>query len=394
MHLRQYSSDWWKRILPFAIVILPAFFLLTPGCSDDPSELGKGLISPNDALALDMVSVSGVADTSFLSRVSTPDNDLVGIYQDLEARAVMQFSGFTSISSSSIVDSAVLVMSIPYRFLDTVGTLSFTVHEMLNAWSQSTFTWDTSNIPSEYSSTPDTTVLTNIVSGDTALSFHIDHLVQKWVQNATTTPDGIILLPSQISSTLIVGSITNSTVDTRPRLRIYYRTSVSDTTTDSLILATTQRAFVAHAPQPNTAGDMFSQAGISYRCRVQFDSLHIPTRASIARAIVQFSLDAANSETNVFTRDSLVVQLLRRSYYPFDSLAYATICAPTIVNGQKIYQGNITQIVQEWITREPNYGLVIRAYGESTILDRFALYNSSAAAGLKPRLIITYTVYK
>jgi len=390
----QHNVRVFRTFIHFLCTLLPASFILISGCSDDPSELGKGLISPNDGLALDTVSVTAVADTTFLAHISTADNDLVGIYQDQEVRAVMQFVGFTSISSTSLVDSAVVILPTTYKFRDTNGTLSFEVHEMLSSWSQSTFTWDSSNISGKYSSSPDTTVLMNISSSDTAIRFHIDHLVQKWIQAATASPYGIILVPNGISTTLVVGSITSTTVDTRPRLRVYYRTSLSDTTEDSLTFGTTQRTYVAYSPQPIVPGDMFSQAGICYRCRVQFDSLHIPPHASIARAVVQLSLDASASETNAFTRDSLVVELLRRNSYPFDSLAFATVCTPTTSNGQTVFQGNITETVQEWITREPNYGLVVRTYGESTILDRFALFGSSASAGLKPRLTITYTVYK
>ena len=53
---------------------------------------------------------------------------------------------------------------------------------------------------------------------------------------------------------------------------------------------------------------------------------------------------------------------------------------------------NGDQIVQQWITREPNYGLVLRAYGEFLGFDRFAIQGSAAA--VRPKLIITYTVFK
>jgi hypothetical protein len=139
---------------------------------------------------------------------------------------------------------------------------------------------------------------------------------------------------------------------------------------------------------------MFAQAGVSYRARVLFDSLTIPTNASITQAIIEFPVDGSLSLTNVHTRDSLIVHLLRKNTFPFDSLALGTLCVPALNGSQKIYRATITPLVQQWVTREPNYGLVIRAFGEFFNLDRFALYGSSGPAGLQPKLIITYTVFK
>lgn len=366
---------------------------MTFGCSDDPGDIGKGLISPNDLLNIDSLTVYAAADTTFLNRVFGTGTTLIGKYQETEARAAIQFVGFTSISSTAIIDSAVLTLITNYQFKDANGTIGFTVHEMTKSWSQDSLTWDSTLSTSLYDPNPVAAFLKNLTSSDTAINIHVDSLVRKYVLAGTNAPNGIILLPNLISSTIVAGSKNITGVETRPKLKIYYRNTAPDTTL-TLTLLSSQRTFVANAPHPFSPGTMFTQAGVAYRARIQFDSLAIPKKASITEAIIEFSIDGPQSITNQHTRDSLIVHLLRKNTYPFDSLALGTLCIPALNGAQKVYRATITPLVQQWVTREPNYGLVVRAYGEFFNLDRFALFGASAPAGLRPKLIITYTVFK
>ena len=368
------------------------FLLIVTSCSDDPSELGKGLTSPNDGLKIDSAVVFANRDTSFLYEVVGTGNSLVGYSQGVEVRTLMQFTGFTAIPSTVTVDSAIVTFPVDFKFLDSTGTIGFEVHEMLNAWSQSTFKWDSVSVAGEYNATPSSTFLGNVVPSDSTIQFHIDQLVAKWIQAGTDAPDGMMLIPSSISSSLIIGSLSNALIETRPHVVVYYRNGADTDRTSTFY--TTQRTFAANSPQPVMAGRLFAQAGIAFRTRVQFDSLILPPKASINRAILTVSFDGLNSEVNHYTRDSLLISQERKNVYPFDSLAYTTICAPTTIGAQKIYQANVTQLVQAWISREPNYGILLRTFDENSDVERFALYGSLSPQALKPKLVVTFTTFK
>src|SRR5881396_837540 len=117
---------------------------IAAGCSDDPGEIGKGLISANDLLNLDSLTVYAVQDTTFLARVNGPGNTMVGRYADLEARALMAFTGFNSVPATAHVDSAILTIATNYKFKDSAGTVGFEVHEMNFPWGEGSFRWDSS----------------------------------------------------------------------------------------------------------------------------------------------------------------------------------------------------------------------------------------------------------
>ncbi len=380
-----------KHVLTCAV--LSVFFLLIiTSCSDDPSDVGKGTVSSNDGLKVDSAVAYANRDTSFLYEVIGTGNSLVGYDQGIEVRTLMQFTGFTAIPTTVTVDSAVVTFPIDFKFLDSIGTIGFEVHEMLNTWSQSTFKWDSVSVAGEYNTTPSSTFLGNIVPGDSTIQFHIDQLVSKWIQAGTDAPDGMMLIPSSISSSLVVGSLNNLLIETRPHVVVYYRNGADTDQTSTFY--TGQRTFTANSPQPVMAGRLFAQSGIAFRTHVLFDSLRIPSKASINRAILTVSFDGLNSEVNQYTRDSLLVSLERKNVYPFDSLAYTTICTPTTNGTQKIYQANVTQLVQAWTSREPNYGILLRTFDENANVERFALYGSLSPQALRPKLVVTFTTFK
>ncbi|TLY33317.1 MAG: hypothetical protein E6K56_01210 [Ignavibacteria bacterium] len=199
-----------------------------------------------------------------------------------------------------------------------------------------------------------------------------------------------MLIPS-LTTGLVLG-FSNSTIsgDIRPLLTISYRDTAD--TTVALTARASRAIFVANATLPSPPQVTFIQAGVRYSGLLRFDSLAIPPRASVLKAYLEVSVDQPSSFINGFSRDSLIALLSRKNLYPYDSLALPTICSPEIVGTQKSYRGDVTNIVQQWIGREPNNGFVLRAYGDFTTLDRFAVYGPAAAATLRPKLTVSYTV--
>jgi len=135
-----------------------AVFLLISynGCSDSPKILGLGLVAPQDAIIQRKYTTAATSDLSVLKRAMGTTSTLFGAYQDplssqpLEARALLQFVGFTVIPDTAHIDSAVIALPINYKFYNTAGTAVISIHELDTSWSYSSFTWDSSNVSGMY----------------------------------------------------------------------------------------------------------------------------------------------------------------------------------------------------------------------------------------------------
>lgn len=366
-------------------------FILWQGCSEDPNNVGSSLVAPQDTLRLGSIVIPASFDSTFLTRVSGTGSVLTGIAHGIQAWSLVQFTGFSRIPPSSLIDSAVLTIPLNYRFLDSSGILGFFVHQMQRPWSQSTFQWDSLSIAGAYAPSADTSVLFRIAPSDTAIILRIDGLVNKWVKDTLNSPNGIVLIPDSIQTSMIGGERATAGVVTQPLLTVSYRDSVDTVHTYST--RSTQAMFVANGAVGSSSSRFAVQAGIGYRGVLRFDSLAIPRNASITQATLELAVLSDSSFFNGFTRDTITASLLRISSYPYDSLVLSTVCSPGFVGNQKVYLGDLRTMVQLWITsKEPNDGIVLRPLGEYTTFDRFSFAGVQAAAALRPKLTITYTL--
>jgi hypothetical protein len=378
-----------KNILVPCSIIL--FLFLALHCSKDPDATGSGLVSPQDTITIRSSGTFASGDTTFLDRING-GSTLIGYSSGIESRAFLQFSGFSNIPSNAPVDSAVIQIPINYWFRDSGGTMAFSAYALNTGWTASALTW----------SLADSTTLRDSVVGsflgvlqntDTVMRFHIDALARYWVANGVYAPNGLILIPSTISTDVIAGTRPSLYSDTRPSVVVYYRDTTADTTVPWQALSL-QEGFVANSTPVVTPGTMLIQSGVAYRSVLRFDSIAIPPNVSITRATLRMvrDIDPSHSVTNPQTRDSLIAYLSMKNVMPFDSLSLGSICSPSDSAGYHVYTADVRTIVQQWIIRRPNYGFVIRPFSESVTFDRFSLYGTTAPAGLRPTLTITYTV--
>jgi hypothetical protein len=369
----------------FVSAVLLSFLLLPSGCSEDPGEVGRGLLTDQDTLHLETGDIPGTSLSNFLNRINgNSGRALVGLSQDLEARSIMEFTGIPAFGSGVTIDSATIFLKIDYRFKDSTGEFGLTAHNMLHAWTTS-FTWD--SLAGSYDNANAGTFVTTIAGSDTSVSFHIDTaLVRQWSQAGSGS---IMLIPS-LTTRLVLG-FPNTTIagDVRPLLTISYRNTAD--TTITFAPRASRAIFVANASLPSPPQVTFVQAGVRYSGLLRFDSLAIPPNVSVLKAYLEVSVDQSSSFFNNFSRDSLIAFLSRKNVYPYDSLVLGSICSPEIVGTRKFYRGDVTNIVQQWISREANNGFVLRAYGDFTTLDRYGVFGPAAAAGFRPKLTVSYT---
>jgi hypothetical protein len=362
-----------------------AMLIISFGCTDDPSELGAGLVSPTDTVQVQYYATAGTSDSTYLYRINGLSSTLIGIYETIEARSLLQFPSLSSIPDTAIIDSAILQVPLNYAFMDSLGHVAFDIHSLLQKWTLSTFTWDSALVSGFYSSSPEASFEQTLSSGDTAFFIPLGTLIHNWMEDSTDTSRGIIMIPRAGVTTTIAGAI-----DESPVLTISYRNDSGDTT-HTLSLSPSQQTFVANGNLPSSGQHIFLQAGIGYRSFIRFDSLALPRSVSITEAVLEFTLDESLSLFNGKSRDTVSAHFLRVNTYPYDTIALGTVCSPKESGGKKIYQGNIKAIVQQWVIGTPNYGIILRPLGEYTKFDRFAIYGA-ASDSLRPKLSITYTV--
>ncbi|HTK80880.1 MAG TPA: hypothetical protein VL633_01170 [Bacteroidota bacterium] len=354
------------------------------GCSEDPNLVGLGVLPPQDTLHVATATTFATGDTTFLSRVTGGSSTLLfGNYQTLEARSLLAFSQFSAtIPSTAAIDSAVITFKINYRFRDSSGTVGIEAHRFSRAFATTGFNWDSASVSGSYSDTVSGALLQTITSSDTVIRLRIDTTtIRQWISSDIGR---LILLPT---GNFITGftAYNATTLVIGPQLTIFYNDSLNKAFNTAAALC------VANGTIPSAPGRVSLQAGVAYRGVLRFDSLSIPARVSVTQAILEVPVDTAASLTNSYTDDRIIAHLVRKSAFPFDSLALATTCTPAYEGLQKVYRADIKAIVQQWLLKEPNNGLVIRASGELSTFDRLLVYGASAPAGLRPKITVTYT---
>jgi hypothetical protein len=377
------------RGLVVSFLLLIAGLLSIGGCSDDPNDLGLGILPPGDVLQITSTQLEISKDSSAFRRIPGSSNPiLVGRSQSMEAVSIVEFIGIPTFSNATI-DSAIITMQIGYRFLDTSGTLDLDVRRMEKSWSQSAFRWDSLTGAIGVSAG---TSMHSVQPSDTMIRFPIDTaLIRLWSQSGGT---GSILLTPGAGSSIVLGFknyISSTNEEFRPELRISYRQAADTTLTQSI--RASRGTFVADGTIPLFTDALTIQAGIGQIGILAFDISPIPSQSAITKATLELTLDPSRSLRNAFTRDSLIVYMLRKDVAPFDSVALGTLASPIDTAGNRVYRADVSAIVQNWRIREPNRGFLVTPYAEFSSLDRFVMYGRDAQPEFRPKLTITYTTF-
>jgi hypothetical protein len=373
------------------IVYISILLTLLSGCSEDPGILGAGQIATTDMLSVATLNVNSVADTTFVYRYSGTPHMFVGRYSsagtDIEADGLLQFSGLTSIPDTAIIDSAYVTVYLNYSYTDTIGDVRFGIYEMNVGWNQSTFSWDSLN--NSYNPTVKY-IFQQSFTGLNNINLPVDSLIEKWVKNKDDKPNGILLKPGLDGSDIIIGTRINSSADQVAKLTVAFH--VKGDTIKHFSTYAHQSTFVSNGTFPSHDTTISIQGGVGCRGKLQFDLSSLPKRISITKAILQLTGDTTDELSKFHSHDSLLVHLIRKSVYPYDSTALGTLCTPSIKDGQKIYTADIRAMVQIWLVREPNYGILIRPYSESYSFDHFSIFNNKTVSNLRPKLSIIYSI--
>lgn len=370
--------------LPAALAALAALLLLVlAGCSDDPNASGAGLLP--DSLRLVTLSSAATSDTTYVTRVGGNQGTLaVGTAQGLEARALLRFN-FPAFDTTAAIDSASIRLRLNYRLPDSGGTVTFTVHRMTGSWASASFRWD--SVAGSYDASASGTFTGVVTAADSTIRVPLDTALARtwWLAG-----NGSLMLVPAAGQAAVVGFNSHLQAnDLKPALDLWYR-GAADTTV-RMSRSATEGVWVANGPVPSQPGLTVIQGGVASRGYFRFDSLSLPAGASVTQALLELTPDPSIPAGPGASRDTLTVSFVQDAAFPLDSLVLSGLCNPVTDGASKIYRADVKTYVQLWNTREPNRGLVVRALGELTTLDRFGLHNSAAADSLRPRIRITYT---
>jgi hypothetical protein len=140
------------------------------------------------------------------------------------------------------------------------------------------------------------------------------------------------------------------------------------------------------APYPS--GEFMTvQAGLKIMSWLYFDISSLPEYAVINKA--ELTLISDTTQNIIGDINNKVVTYVPGDTTNLDSIASATV---NLTKTGRSFTGNITSMVQDWLVRRDNRGVVITTSNELNGLERFVFWNSVAAdSALRPRLVITYT---
>jgi hypothetical protein len=369
--------------------ILILGIILSSGCSEQPNEIGRGLLLPQDTLHIEKRVFTATSDTTVI--IKGNDNlgrIFCGINNTIEAASIMEFS-VAAFTSTQVIDSARIILTRNYSYLDSTGPFAITAYQVSHSWTTTTSTWDT--LTAIISDTIAGSMYTPSVIGDSTLSIPMDtSIIRLWSKNGS----GMVALKAPhnvLGMNIIEGfaNYTDLTGDYRPELRISYHEAAD--TTIQINLRSTRAISVFSGSIPQQQGTMILQSSLVSRSILRFDTLSLPAHVSITEASVWIPVNPGLTALNNYSHDSIVIYMLRNFAYPFDSVAYSTVCSPVIdSSGQKYYSGDMKNIVQYWSTRGQNIGIILHPYGEYSTLDRFGLFGA-ASTGVRPKLKITFT---
>ncbi len=398
--VRRGFHRWWGMLL-FAIAIM------VPACSDTPTALtsvGEGLIQ--DAVNIRDTTLQVVSDTSFRQTVPMDSSvslfgfrgnvvELVGKTGNYTAYTALQFPPSVMPNRDTInVISATLNLRMVSWYGDSSGTCAFTVHKILQGWTQQRLTWDSVQAAGFYESGIVRGSYSGPVESDTqVVSVDLDTaMVREWIQNSSYTSYGILLVPAASASVVRgINSFEQDSTSFWPSLRVIAQ-NTAGTTLDTTVYQYGFDTFVGNV-ENLTPGPalLYVQAGIVYRSKLTFDVSSIPRGSLISSAELMLVRDALSSRVSKFSPAPLAVANVLFSdtdYLSFESQSSSA----EQVGTTDTFRIDLRHAVQSWI-KQNNYGILLRAStaNEFNGFSLITFFNRTAAnPAVRPTLRVKY----
>ena len=384
-------------------IILGIFSLIVLSCSDDPSSIGADLIgsenlyvntfnTQNDSTVQNSIYYKEVVSLGLSTRI------FIGIKGDIEASTLMKFDFLLddSLKNSFLNDSITVIeaeikLYPNYTYNDAQQSMDFTIHKINNYWTSSTYTID--SLPLLMYDNQD--VSSNKIFTDSIYTLDIDNnLVLSWMKTSLDTTleknYGIYFKPTP-GSGKIIGFPAYSLSDTSyASLTVIINKAGSyvDTITGYL---TSDVSVISGGLPVLPAGEIGIQGGLTVRSKLFFNITNIPENVVINNAQLIITQDTLSSVTSKSGAGSMAV------FGIVDSTTDSVDVYSSVIMTKKdnIFTGNITSILDKWVNKKDNQGLIITTGTLTDNLELIAIKGSDYSNFLeRPQIKVTYTSQK
>ncbi|MFC2082219.1 DNRLRE domain-containing protein [Bacteroidota bacterium] len=389
-----------KHITGLLIILI-----LAVSCNEDPTSVGSQLIPGGDFL--DFQILDSFTDTlQQTSSYTLDDIDLkrstkilVGKNENIESWMLMRFlmlfpdSALQPLTVDSLnIVSTKVEMRPNYRFGDPAGTFDFTVHRVYDAWTPSGFDKDSMSSlvydPADYSSNK--TVTDSLITFDIDTSLVLDWLRRTWDLSYPEN-HGVVFIPTP-NTTRIFGfpGYDAYTTEFLTQISIVYEKPGIFTDTVVVIPFSDVHAVRGEMPIGNPE-NIILQGGLTTRGQLHFDVSEIPQNSIVNRATLQLFVDTLETVNGTVPTDSIRVFIYKNveTKSIIDSTIYYTLVRDS---GSAFYEGEVSRLVQEWISGVDNQGFRINISDEARSVNKIAIKGSdSSDPALRPRLKVIYS---
>jgi len=390
-----------RLIILLTISVLLLFSINS--CNDDPTSIGANLL-PNQ----DLINVNSI-DSSFIQKARFYDTDtlalnssskvLLGKSDKVESTILMNFVMFLAdsineaiLDNSIIIHSAVMEMEPIYTFGESNSPFDFTIHEITSEWNSLEF--GKADLPGLTYNAEDVSSNHQFL-GDSLITMDFDKdLFLEWMKlsaNETQEENHGIYFEYTDETNKIIGFPAISPLYDSVLTRIKVIIEVPSQFTDTLELQVTSDAHVVLGELPITSNqNIFVQGGIPVRSNMFFDISSIPNNAIINRAILKLSYDESETIMGSSSADILRVAPVE----DFEASELSTDYLPLSISKDSVgtfYSGEITPIVQAWVSAENN-GFQLYMIDEVETVNKLAIATENHPnKDLLPYLEIIYT---
>ncbi len=366
------------------LIIVGMFSVIFFSCSQNPTAIGSGLINGDfqNVKTLDSVTDSLKQKSSYFKQsipLSISSYLFLGKKNNVQGSILIKFliTLPDSINQALIANTAQVISSVVtfpggYFYGDSTANLDFNVYKINNSWTVDNYTAD--NLPS-LNYTP-TDVSSNRNVTDTLTTFKLSNsLTTQWAIAAADSVDstiyGIYLLPTSNSQKII--GFSNSTSIT-PQINLQMIIQKTGSYLDTLTLYPLQDVSVISGSLPKVSPeDIVVQAGLEVNSRLWFDLSKIPSSAVINHADLILTPDSTYQLFGNTFYNTLVASMLKDSASALIDSSSTNFYGQLLPLSSGQYFGNITSIVQHWVSTNSNQGLILEADGNLLGLELYAL---------------------
>ncbi len=392
-------------MLKIKIISLLLAMLIFAGCSDSPSPIGvddlgsdllkvKVLDSNIDSLNQNSASFRKIVPLGASTYI------LLGNALGVKSNVLLQFNvNFDETTKNAIQKDSIQMISsrIVLKKVYGIGdTLQAFPVPMVNGY-KVTGSWDPLKVKIDSLPTIDysTDVLSAKPAPDSFYYFNVKNdLALQWMKNSYDTVNfmnnGILLRAETATPSLIGFQGFSSSGENAPKieLKFKYLATGKDTT---ISFRTLSDAHVIEGSTPSLLVDeMLVQSGTTLQSRIYFDLSKLPDKVFINNAELIITADTTKKIVGNSLLNGLLIGVIDELTNDSSFVPSSLYTTNLYYSGGK-YSGNLTTLMRQIYATKKNLGFALSTSNPIEGLETFYLKNSKAAAGLRPKLIITYS---